>query len=150
MPRLCTPTGRAVKAAMLMSAAILVACGGGSEAPATPREVYDVPPALEVPTDDDPQEVPRPAGVAGRLPAGFPEDLPLVVPSSLIDYGREAGRPWVDLLVMSPPASVEAEMLRLARGAGWTGGAAGLRRGDREVRLDVRDGQPGAVVRISY
>ena len=99
MSPLCPTAPSAVKSAPITWAragltalcVLALACGQGEE-PATdktPKEVYDVPPPIEIPIADDPQEPPRPKGLSGRLPAGFPESLPLVLPASLIDYAPE-------------------------------------------------------------
>ena len=141
---------RSARVSWLAALSVLaLACGQSAEQTSeTPKEVYDVPPAIEIPIDNDPQEPPRPKGLSGRLPAGFPESLPLVLPASLIDYGLEAEERWVDVLSLG--TGVESEMLATAAEAGWQSDGSSLRRGDRVVRLEFRDGHPGTVVRIFF
>ena len=135
----------------LLSAALVLGCGESEKQQGdTPKEIYDVPPAIEVPIADDPQEAPRPKGLSGRLPSGFPEGLPLYLPASLIDYGLDAEERWVDILAPAARASVESQMLRAAAEAGWSIDGSSLRRGERAVRLEFRDGNPGTIVRVFF
>ncbi|MEM1177158.1 MAG: hypothetical protein AAGM22_02340 [Acidobacteriota bacterium] len=159
MPTLCPRAHARVKSlrrrrvptallAALFALAAAAGCGGGGDESTSPKEIYDVPPTVEVPVADDPQEVRRPPGLSGRLPAGFPEDLPLFLPASLIDYGLDER--WVDIMCPADLGRVRAEMLDKARGAGWQVNGETLRLGEREVRLEFRDGNPGSVVRVHY
>ncbi|MEO1086777.1 MAG: hypothetical protein AAFY88_21295, partial [Acidobacteriota bacterium] len=75
MPALCPRKRPGVKSLFSYWGALLVAlvaigCGGGASEPESPKEIYDVPPVVEIPIADDPQEVRRPPGLSGRLPAG--------------------------------------------------------------------------------
>lgn len=139
----------------VLAGALALACGQGAEQPdKTPKEVYDVPPPIEIPIADDPQEAPRPKGLSGRLPSGFPTELPLYLPASLIDYGLEADERWVDILTAAGRDQVEPHMLGAAAEAGWKsdGQSDGrsLRLGERSVRLEFRDGNPGTIIRVFF
>ncbi|MEM8997825.1 MAG: hypothetical protein AAGF23_23790, partial [Acidobacteriota bacterium] len=125
-------------------------CGGGASEPESPKDIYDVPPVVEIPIDDDPQEVRRPPGLSGRLPAGFPENLPLFLPASLVDYGLDDSDRWVDILCPASLSRVRSEMLDKARAEGWRVDGETLFFEDREVRLEFRDGNPGSVVRVYF
>ena len=93
--------------------------------------------------------------VAGVVPEGFPRDLPLYTPSSLVDFGEaDAGMHYLEFDTSDGAAVVrrrlEAELAR----AGWRPLAADLTtsfvKGDRQVTLTIRDLSPGARFRYVY
>lgn len=149
----------ALLAAVLASAALLFGCRGAEAPPADGRlETVEVAPPLDVEltTTGDPRAPERRAAVSGVLPAGFPRDLPLPLPSTLIDFG-DAGGGWgyVALASPDPPPTVERGWRSRLEAAGWApaGSQAGLRvyrNAGREVRVGIRAQPPGSEVRIEY
>lgn len=114
-----------------------------------PDRVVDVPPPIEVATEDDIQEPPRRQGLAGVLPGDFPPDLAIHLPSSVVDFGPGE----VELLTASSPAQVRATLRSKLEASGWTvashGGGFQLRKGERSASLTVAGGQ-GTTYRYRY
>lgn len=137
--------------------AVFVAAGCQRTPGEEPRqiEVVDVPPPLTVDVEQDPQARPRKPELVGLLPEGFPADLPLHLPASLIDFGDgDGGRAYVTLASPEARARVRAGLLAAARRQGWSveegGSALELRKGGRRVGLRLDDGRPGTVYRFDY
>ena len=90
--------------------------------------------------------------VSGVLPPGFPQDLPLYVPSSIVDLG-DAGGGWryVTVFAPDPEHRVSSQMKGEVGQAGWSS-QDGLTwsKGDRSVRLRFEDAAAGTEVRIEY
>lgn len=133
----------------------LVACTGGDGAgTGTPSDVVDVPPALEIPIDNDQQAQPRKAEVSGIMPGDFPESLPLYLPSSLINFGNDSKTAFVELLSPDSRSKVESELKNRLRANGWSsqpaGGTFELSRQGQKARLTLGDGQPGTLYRYEY
>lgn len=130
-------------------------CRRDGEAGEERLEAVDVAPALTVETAADPAAVERPPELIGALPAGFPDDLPLYLPASLIDFGTGKEGRFVSLLTPHGLARVEGQVTAQLRQAGWTatGSGAGtwtLRKGSRRVRLTIEDAKPGTFYRFEY
>lgn len=122
-------------------------------------ETVEVAPALEVATEDDPQAKPRPVELAGILPRGFPADLPIYLPASVVDFGAAAaGYQQAEMLSPHPRAQVAAALEQKLRQNGWTvvpgDGARAkqkqLSKGNRQAWLEVRDARPGTLFRYEY
>lgn len=132
----------------------LAACGPSPDDEETGPTI-DVEPVADVPEVEDPKEIPRGQGLSGILPGGFPADLPLYLPASLVDFGEtEDGTPWVDLLTPRSRDSVRRGFLGLVRDAGWQVEPGDedllLAKDGRLVRVTIRDGNPGTVYRVEY
>ena len=118
-------------------------------------EAVDVGPALEIGTEDDVIEVERPPELVGILPEDFPDDLPIYLPASLVDFGpADGGWVYVNLLTPHALARVERELSARLRDNGWTvtasGGGKRLRKGGARARLLVKDARPGTEFRFEY
>lgn len=148
-------TGRWRRAAVAVAIAAL-GCGPGAEpGQEPPPETVDVAPAISIDVGNDPQAVAPKPSLTGVLPADFPDDLPLYLPASLIDFGGgAAGARSVTLLSPHARTRVAGELERLLAGRGWSVGGGGdarvLRKGSRQVRLEIRDGNPGTIFRFEY
>ena len=145
---------RAFAIAMLVPLC-LAGCRGGSEDAEERRlETVDVEPSISIDIEDDPTEVERAPALVGVLPSGFPEDMPLYLPASLIDFGTGDGGRFVSLLTPHAQARVERELIEQARGAGWTaagsGGTRELSKGGLRLRLRIEDGNPGTLYHFEY
>lgn len=111
---------------------LALACGAeaggdkkkGQEAP---LETVDVTTSIQVSPDRDTRAAPRKATLAGVLPSDFPSaELPIYVPSSVIDFGKANGRRFV--LLQSPNERSEVE-------AGWRSLLTA-----RQIRVQNREG----------
>lgn len=81
------------------------------------------PPDAHADLDGDAVARPAPAAPAlsGELPAGFPRDVPLPRPASLVDFDATS----VTLEVPTPLAATRAEYERRLRAAGFAAAAGG-------------------------
>lgn len=142
----------------LLLLVVLTGCGGGDAADSGPT--IDVEPALEVPTDDDPKEVRRKSsGLSGVLPGNFPDDVPLFLPASLVDFGEQDGMEYVELMAATQRAKAEQGLRGLLVDRGWTvteelaegtPGTLRLSKDQRRIRVVFLDQGPGALYRIFY
>lgn len=118
-------------------------------------------PTVDLPADtpfepeNDPQARPRSEGLTGILPTGFPKDLPVYLPSSIIDLGTSArGGYTVTLLSPHGSSQVRSALQTQLRAAGWTasetGGEMLLRKGQQRAWLRFEEGGPGTRYRIEY
>ncbi|MEM9556983.1 MAG: hypothetical protein AAGC60_22185 [Acidobacteriota bacterium] len=152
---------RDVLFALLCLVLVSLATGGCRPAeppPATgehraPDPAVDVAPRIDVPIADDPQEVARGPALAGVLPGGFPEDLPIYRPSSIVDFSSDGER-WVELLTATPLADVRSSLLARLEANGWSvapeaNGGYLLRQGERRARLHLQS-DSGTLYRYSY
>lgn len=141
---------------------VLSGCGSGSTENGSPSEVVDVEePIGEISILDDPKaEAPKPS-LMGVLPSSHPEDLPLLLPASLVDFGTvDDGWKSVSLLSDQPAGAVEDALRGLLRDAGWQLGEGQantqqsntwpLLKGERRARLKVEPANPGTVYRYEY
>lgn len=117
-------------------------------------EIVDVEMPVEVDTSEDPQEVPRAAQLVGILPQGFPQDVPLYLPASLIDFGTKSGGQTVTLLTPHELPQMRPAYEDLLRQAGWAlhpvDGGVELSKGQRRVRLRWTDSNPGSEYLVEY
>lgn len=132
----------------------LMSCGGPDPRARAepPLEVEDVGPGIEVDTTGDVREVRRSGGLTGVLPEGFPNDLPLSLPASIVDF--ESSRS-VTLLTAEPRSRVESDLVGRWKAEGWAVSSVGAGRfeGEREGRrahLQVEDAAPGTRYRWSW
>lgn len=139
----------------LAALAILAGCGGkNGEAEAAPKapETVDIAPALQPPTVDDVQAAPPRKGLVGVLPNDFPRELPIYLPSSVIDFGKQDGRRFVLLQSPDPRPGVEAWLRQAVAGAGFRVEGQGrlqLRKGDKRYTLSFA-GQGTSEFRYEY
>lgn len=120
---------------------VAVAACRRSEEPPKPGELetVDVAPSPDAEASLEGDVVERrpvaPAGgVAGALPEGFPRDVPVPTPSSLVDVGERT----VTFEIASAPAAAEAAYRRRLHAAGFAPDAGGAwRRGPRALRFVV-------------
>lgn len=138
----------------LLFLAFAVSC---SDVPTEKRSpTIDVPPPIEVETSEDQQSVEREPAFAGVLPGGFPKDLPIYTPASLVDFGPlEVGGSFVDILTPHEVARVRRAMNGQLKKSGWSSAAGRdgeliLSKGSRRVRLTIEDGKPGTLYRYEY
>ncbi len=133
--------------------------GPGDSGSGDPSETVDVPPALEIPTENDEVAAPRAVEeVAGLMPSNFPEDLPLHRPSSLVNFGDDDKGAWVELLSDDPPIHVEQTLTNRLRAGGWSMNPMGsaknrtfeLRRSGHVAKLIIRESGPGTLFRYEY
>jgi hypothetical protein len=131
-------------AALILAMLAVAGCGqqsadaGGKQAA---PETVDVAPPLSVDTEGDVKAAPPKKGLVGVLPTDFPRDLPVYIPSSVIDFGKKDGRRFVVLQSQDGRGEVEAWLRRAAGPAGYkvegSGGRMTLRKGERRVDLIV-------------
>jgi hypothetical protein len=129
--------------------AVLAASGSCARESAAPPErgeleTVDVAPALDAAASIAGDVVERrpvapEGGVAGVLPEGFPRDVPLPTPSSLVDFGPgPRGGTSVTLEVAVPPAAALAACEARLRAAGFVAAGDGVwTRGSRRVAVGV-------------
>ena len=152
---------RFLLAASLTLTLLATGCSGpGESGSGNPSETVDVPPALEIPTENDEVAAPRAVeDVAGLMPSNFPEDLPLHRPSSLVNFGDDEQRAWVELLSDDPPIHVEQTLTNRLRSGGWSMSPIDsgsehrtfeLRRSGHVARLTIRKSGPGTLFRYEY
>lgn len=128
-------------------------CGGSSDS-GDVDEIVDVEVPIEIDTSQDIQEEQRGPQLVGVLPHDFPEDVPLYLPASLIDFGGGSGGRTVTLLTSHELSRVRPAYEELLRGAGWSVRTADrgteLRKGQRLVRLRFLEGGPGSTYLLEY
>ena len=129
-----------------------VACGGGDSKDVD--EIIDVKKPIVVDTSEDLQEAPRTPQLVGVLPGDFPEDLPLFLPASLVDFGGQEGRPSVTLLTSEASSQVKRSYEEILRNAGWAVERGGhgfrMRKGGRSARVVFEGQNPGTTYRVEY
>jgi hypothetical protein len=126
--------------------AVLAGCERESARPpaADGLETVEVAPAIDAGASlegdvVEPRRAAPAGGVAGVLPEGFPADVPLPAPSSLVDFGAgPRGGASVTLEVASTPANALAAYESQLRAAGFVEeGADVWVRGERRVAVAV-------------
>lgn len=133
-----------------------VACGGQDGQDESPAlEAVDVAPSLEIDPSDDPRAAARGPELVGVLPESFPQDLPLFLSASLVDFGSRDGWRYVSLLTSASQSRVRDQLLSMARERGWSSSDGGdgvhsLRKGSRQVHLRIEDASPGTVYHFEY
>lgn len=137
---------------------ILVLCGCRPPADEFEElETIDVEPGVEIEIADDQKAAVRKPQLVGVLPTDFPADLPLYLPSSLVDYGRDDAGRYISLLTPHGIDRVRGALPALLRDGGWRlsgdlgrSGAATLTKGSRQVGLRIENGRPGTLCRYTY
>ncbi len=89
--------------------------------------------------------------LAGVLPGGFPKDLPLPLPASVLGFGDEQDR-WVELSVPRSHSALQSFLERRWRGAGWRDVDGAWQRGERRIEATVSQGENEgeSLLRIAY
>ncbi len=146
-----------------MPAALLLLAGLVACAPAPPPaaekvseletvEVTAAPDAAFSTADDRVERRANPNAMAGALPDGFPPDIPVYRPSSLVDFApRPEGGAVVVFSSPAPADSVSAALQQKLRAAGWqAGGGDSWTKAGRKLRLTVDSTAAGARFRIEF
>jgi hypothetical protein len=151
-------TGRANLAAIAALALAAGACGGGAPEAAKPAAGSDLPtvevgarPDAAYSTASDTVERRREGerSFSGVLPDGFPRELPLPLPSSLVDAAPgKAGA--IRLTLDSPwsPEALERDWTARLSAAGYRGGAGQWAKGTLRLTFRVVDRHPGARIEL--
>jgi hypothetical protein len=118
--------------------------------PIETKEVGAAPDAT-LSTEGDVVERRRASTFSGVLPGGFPKDLPVYEPSSLVDFGQDAQGSFVVFQTPDDSVRVRARYPAAIAAHGWMreGGDA-FSRGGRRVRVSFENLRPGTKVRVSY
>lgn len=146
--------------ALVALAALLGACGGG-DGPADDSlevlETEDVGESFDAELSTEEDTIGRPRKepeIAGVLPGGFPTDVPVFKPSSIVDFGElGGGRHYLEIDTSAPVSAVAAELEGALAGFGWSrdgAGSSAFTKGDRRLGLVLRSLSPGTRVRYEY
>jgi hypothetical protein len=144
------------RAAVLIVIAAAFACAPPAEKPAEPKELETVEvtaaPDAALSTAGDAQERRVTSALAGALPDGFPQDLPVLRPSSLVDFAERAGGGYAASFdTPSPPAAVRSTLASRLKGSGWREAGSGVwTKPDRQVTLTVQPTAMGSRFTYSY
>lgn len=146
--------------ALLLVAGLLAGCGGWGTKEGTRDEKLETVEVGEgvsagLTTAFDQQAKALGPEVAGVLPEGFPADLPLYTPSSLVDFGEaDAGRRYVEFDAADAASVVRRRLEADLARSGWrplsAGSATSFVQGDRQVVVTIRDLSPGSRIRYVY
>lgn len=141
---------------MLVTALALMACGSPEPATVDAGEPVEVTasPVENLTTEHDEVAPQRPQEqMAGVLPSGFPADVPVYTPSSLVEFGEGGGR-FVLLATPNAADSVRTSYRMTLESAGWSHAGGGreqrFTKDDRTLRVEVRSTGGGSEVRIAY
>jgi hypothetical protein len=123
------------------------------KAPEMPTvEVSAAPDAAYSIAEDQVERRANPNALAGALPDGFPKDIPIYRPSSLVDFAAKPD--GGALAVFATPAGVaevSSAMTQKLRAAGWQAGKAGsFTKAGRSLRLTVEPTPAGARFRVEF
>lgn len=148
----------ALAAPALVVSLLAAGCPERQPPPPVELETVDVAPTIdaELSTEDDLRAVRRAPTLSGVLPGGVPADLPLVVPSSVVDFGpADGGRAYLELDTGRTPAEVRSWLGERLPAAGWTIRAIGdggleASKGRRRVGYRLTDLAPGTRIRLDY
>ena len=115
-------------------------------------EVTAAPDAAYSTAEDRVEQRANPNAMAGALPDGFPADIPVFRPSSLVDFApRPDGGATVVFATPAEVATVSSAMTQKLRGAGWQPGTAGnWTKAGRKLRLAVESTAAGSRFRIEF
>ena len=156
-------TGRALAAVGLASVLGLSACGPTpkpsppAEQPIPTVEVSAAPDARATTTTDAVERRRAEAGgFSGVLPEGFPKEVHILRPASLVDVEPGAGGGLaITLDRRQAPAEVEPRYAAMLTAAGWQPvGGAGVasgswQKGELRLAVEVRDTHPGCRLRLA-
>lgn len=149
-------SSRQLSAATLSTALALAACGSPEPATVDPGEPVEVTasPVDNLTTEHDEKAAPREQEeMAGVLPSGFPSDVPVYTPSSLVEFGEGGGR-FVLLATPNPVEDVRSSYRMTLESAGWTRTGGGreesFTKDERTLRVEVRSRGVGSEIRIAY
>jgi hypothetical protein len=143
-------------AVVLFSLAGAFACTPPPEKATEPKELETVDvtaaPDAALSTAGDAQERRATSALAGALPDGFPKDLPVLSPSSLVDFAERPGGGYTAAFdTPAAPASVRAALASRLAGFGWRDAGGGVwTKPDRQVTLAVEPTPMGARFTYSY
>jgi len=115
-------------------------------------EVTAAPDAAYSTADDRVERRADPNALAGALPDGFPSDIPVYRPSSLVDFTpRPEGGFTVVFASPTAASTVAAALSQRLAAAGWQAGTAGhWTKPGRKLRLAVESTAAGARFRIEF
>ncbi len=155
MSRLLRPSSVLICLTLLFAGA---GCRRAPEAPPAPKELETIDvttapapdPALS--TADDAQERRVTQSLAGALPDGFPGDVPLFRPASLVDLAAHPeGGQSAQFDTPAARSAVESWMAQRLRANGWSSGAGGSwTLGARRIRVTVESRPAGSRFTIVY
>lgn len=144
--------------AIVSLVALLIGC-----APPDPAEgpieleVEDIGPAADAELDLSGDEVAkrRSGGTGGQLPGGFPAELPIYRPSTIVDIGDGGLGGYVLFDTTAQAADVESWMRSSLNRAGWSidadaGGVLTVSRDSRRARVSIVDSGPVTTIRVEY
>jgi len=143
-------------APLLLLVLPLAACQPSNDRGAAPRELETVDvtraPDAALSTAEDAQERRVAEGLSGVLPDGFPADLPLFRPASLVEMGELGGGGQIaEFDSPAPPAEVANWLAIRWRAKGWRPAAGGVwTSGERRVTLTVVTRPSGCRFSIAY
>lgn len=115
-------------------------------------EVTAAPDAAYSTADDRVERRADPSAMAGALPDGFPADIPIFRPSSLIDFTpRPEGGFVVAFASPAEVSTVAAAMTQKLRAAGWQATTPGhWTKAGRKLRLTVEASAAGSRFRLEF
>lgn len=115
-------------------------------------EVSAAPDAAYSIADDKVERRANPNAIAGALPDGFPTDIPVYLPSSLVDFtSRPEGGAVVVFATPASVATVSAALSRKLRASGWQAAqSGGWTKAGRKLRLTVEPSAAGSRFRIEF
>ena len=150
---------RVARAAVLSSALLLGAACSPAPPPAAERsqelatvEVTAAPDAALSTAEDRIERRADPNAMAGALPDGFPPDIPVYRPSSLVDFtARPEGGYRVAFASPAEASTVRSAMTRKLGAAGWQAGAPGdWTKAGRKLRFTVESSAAGSRFHLEF
>ena len=89
--------------------------------------------------------------MAGLLPGNYPEDLPVFLPSELVDYGvDDDGRRFIQLRTSQSTRLVDERLARAWGVAGWQPGESTWSKDDREAAWTSSSEETGTQILVYY
>ena len=115
-------------------------------------EVAAAPDAAYSIADDKVERRANPNAIAGALPDGFPPDIPVYLPSSLVDFtSRPEGGAVVVFATPASVSTVSAALSQKLRAAGWQAASSGAwSKAGRRLRLTVEPTAAGSRFRFEF
>lgn len=115
-------------------------------------EVSAAPDAAYSIADDKVERRVNPNAIAGALPDGFPADIPIYLPSSLVDFtSRPEGGAVVVFATPAVASTVSVALSQKLRAAGWQAGTSGSwSKAGRRLHLTVEPSAAGSRFRIEF